>query len=52
MERYEYSKEKEARFDKECEKFKNRWKEFLEKGDPYYNPNFSLDTCNYDIKID
>ena len=49
---YEYSKEKEARFDKECEKFKNRWKEFLEKGDPYYNPNFSLDTCNYDIKID
>ena len=47
---YEYSKEKEERFNREAENFKNKWKEFLDKGDPYYNVNFTRETCNFDIK--
>lgn len=48
---YEYSEEKEQRFEKEASNFKEKWKDFLEKGDPYYNKNFTRETCNYDIKI-
>jgi len=49
---YELSDEKKSRFEKECENFKTKWKSYIENGDPYYNTNFSLDTCNFDIKID
>lgn len=48
---YEDSPEKVIRFQGEIEKFRNRWKEFLEKGDPYYNKNLRYDTEQYDIKI-
>ncbi len=41
------SKENAERYNRECEIFKNRWKEVLEAGDPYFNPNFSLDYSNY-----
>ena len=44
------SKENAERYNKECELFRTRWKELLEKGDPYYNPNFSLDYSNYVLK--
>ena len=47
---YEYSKEKEERFNRESDNFKSKWKEILEKGDPYYNINFTRETCNYDIR--
>lgn len=47
---YEDTPEKVARFEKEIEKFQNKWKEIYEKGDPYYNKNFSNSSCNYDIK--
>ena len=43
------SPEKIQRFNKEVEYFKNKWKDVLEKGDPYYNPNFSLDTSTFDL---
>ena len=33
------------------EDFLNQWKDCYKDGDPYYNPNFSLDAFNYDIKI-
>ena len=46
----EASKENADRYNKECELFRTRWKELLEKGDPYYNPNFSLDYSNYVLK--
>lgn len=36
--------EKQARFRSEVERFKNRWAEELEKGDPCYNKNLSLDS--------
>lgn len=39
------------RLDKEAEAFKKKWKEVLDKGDPYYNPNFSLDTNDYSLKM-
>ena len=40
------------RYEKECELFKERWKELLEKGDPYYNPNFSLDRSDFALKVE
>lgn len=42
--------ESAKRYAAECEIFKQRWKCELEKGDPYYNPNFSLDHSNYTLK--
>ena len=39
-----------ARLDKEAEDFKTKWKEVLDKGDPYYNPNFSKKRMDYTIE--
>ena len=47
---YEDSPEKIKRFQGEIAEFKNRWEDFLIKGDPYYNINLSLDTEQYNIK--
>lgn len=43
--------EKAARYNDESERFRDKWKEVLEKGDPYYNPNFSLDRSDFALKI-
>ncbi len=43
--------EKSARYDREAEHFREKWKEELDAGDPYYNPNFSLDHSNYTLKV-
>ncbi len=43
--------EKAERYNKESEIFRKRWAKVLEQGDPYYNPNFSLDRSDYSIKI-
>ena len=43
--------EKAERYNKESESFRSKWKEELEKGDPYYNPNFSLDRSDFSLKI-
>lgn len=40
-----------TRLDKEAEDFKKKWKDVLDKGDPYYNPNFSLDKNDYSLKM-
>lgn len=45
------SGEKAQRYNKESEVFRDKWKEELAKGDPYYNPNFSLDRSDYSLKI-
>ncbi len=37
------------RYDAEAAHFREKWKEDLAKGDPYYNPNFSLDYSNYTL---
>lgn len=39
------------RYNKEAALFKNKWKNVLEKGDPYYNVNFSLDRSDFSLKI-
>ena len=38
---YEDTEEKKERYDCECAAFRERWKQQLDAGDPYYNPNFS-----------
>lgn len=43
--------EKAKRYDRESEKFREKWKNQLEKGDPYFNPNFSLDRSDFSLKI-
>lgn len=42
---------KAERYEEESELFRERWKKLLAKGDPYYNPNFSLDRSDYSLKI-
>ena len=44
------SKENAERYNRECDLFRERWKAELEAGDPYFNPNFSLDYSNYVLK--
>ena len=39
---YEDTPEKLARFENEVKKFQKKWPEILEKGDPFYNPNFPV----------
>ena len=46
------SGEKAQRYNKESEVFRDKWKAELSKGDPYYNPNFSLDRSDYSLKIE
>ena len=43
--------EKARRYDEESARFSEKWKEALTKGDPYYNPNFSLDRSDYALKV-
>lgn len=48
---YEDTPEKIERFGKEISRFNTVWEEFLDKGDPYYNKNFSLDKANYELDV-
>ena len=43
--------EKAERYNKESEKFRKKWKTMLEAGDPYYNPNFSLDRSDFSLRV-
>lgn len=43
--------EKAERYNEESERFRKKWKEVLETGDPYYNLNFSLDRSDFALKI-
>ena len=43
--------EKAQRYNAESARFRERWKEVLEAGDPYYNPNFTLDRSDYSLKV-
>ena len=40
------------RYNAESEYFRNKWKDVLEAGDPYYNPNFSLDKSDFSLKVE
>ena len=43
--------EKAQRYNRESERFREKWKAELEAGDPYFNPNFSLDKSDFSLKI-
>ncbi len=40
------------RYDRESEHFRTKWKDVLAKGDPYYNPNFSLDRSDFSLNVE
>lgn len=40
------------RYNKESEHFRTKWAEVLSAGDPYYNPNFSLDKSDFSLRVD
>ncbi|MGN1140082.1 MAG: glycosyltransferase family 2 protein [Oliverpabstia sp.] len=42
--------EKVARFNKEIETFAKKWPEILRDGDPYYNPNLTLESQDFSLK--
>ena len=41
---------KAQRYNEEAEHFRTKWKEVIDRGDPYYNPNFSLNYSDYSLK--
>jgi GT2 family glycosyltransferase len=43
-------KEKLQRMNAETAYFKSKWQEIFAKGDPYYNPNLSLNKFDYSFK--
>ncbi|MCM1111650.1 MAG: glycosyltransferase family 2 protein [Muribaculum sp.] len=45
------SGERAERYNRESEEFREKWKAVLEAGDPYYNPNFSLDRSDFSLKV-
>ncbi|MBR1842194.1 MAG: glycosyltransferase [Oscillospiraceae bacterium] len=42
--------EKQKRFSGEVIRFQKRWSKELQKGDPYYNPNFTLDREDFSLR--
>lgn len=42
--------EKVERFNSEIDRFTRKWREFLRKGDPYYNVNLTLDRADFSLK--
>lgn len=42
--------EKVSRFNKEIETFARYWPEILQNGDPYYNPNLTLDSQDFSLR--
>lgn len=42
--------EKVARFNREIKTFEERWPEILWDGDPYYNPNLTLDSQDFSLR--
>lgn len=43
--------ERAERYNRESQAFRKKWKMELEAGDPYYNPNFSLDRSDFSVRI-
>ena len=39
------------RYNEESARFREKWKDVLEAGDPYYNPNFSLDKSDFSLRV-
>jgi GT2 family glycosyltransferase len=48
---YDNTSEKRERFLKEIEYIRKKWGQVIDKGDPYYNPNLTLDKVDFSIRI-
>jgi len=48
---YEDTPNKRARFSRDVEHLRNRWGYLIDNGDPYYNPNLTLEKADFSIKI-
>ena len=48
---YEDTPEKQDRLQNETESFLKRWQSFIDQGDPWYNPNLSLDKEDFSIRL-
>jgi len=46
---YENTPEKQARFSREVTLIRERWGTVIDNGDPYYNPNLSLEREDFSI---
>ncbi len=46
----EDTREKAERFRSEVERFHQKWEDVLQAGDPYYNPNLTLDSEDFRLK--
>lgn len=46
----EDSPKKQERYYKEMKYFVTKWKAFMDKGDPYYNPNLTLSKADFSLK--
>jgi GT2 family glycosyltransferase len=47
---YEDDPEKQGRFQQEKELFRQKWSGVLERGDPYYNPNLTLEREDFSVR--
>lgn len=48
---YEDTPEKVARFNREADLFLKKWPDILEKGDPAYNPNLTLNKSDFSLRV-
>lgn len=48
---YEETVEKRARFGREKQLLQSRWRNLMLEGDPYYNPNLTLDREDFSLNI-
>ena len=48
---YDLHGENAVRYNEEAARFRERWKTLLDQGDPYYNPNFTLERSDYSLKL-
>ncbi|MBI5359386.1 MAG: glycosyltransferase [Planctomycetes bacterium] len=48
---HEDTPQKQARFNTEIKTFRRKWMDFLEEGDPFYNPNLTIATEDFKIKL-
>ncbi len=48
---YDTDPERQGRFLSEVDRFKEKWGEIIEKGDPYYNVNLTLDFSDFSPRI-
>lgn len=48
----EDSVEKIRRFNREIDRFKEKWQKELAQGDPYYNVNLTLEMCDFSMRVE